>query len=97
MTEFGARVGHTQEAFDRQVVAVDDTLRVLTARPWVAGCAWWTLADYQGADGAKDTGLFTRDRHTAREVRQEIEDQFLSFLSGAGSDVTLHSPAPSRP
>ncbi len=96
ITEFGARAGRNQEVYDRQMVDVDDTIKVLSARPWVAGCTWWTLADYQGAEGVKDTGLFTRDRHTAREARQEIEDQFLNFLSGANPmDTTLRSqPAP---
>ena len=86
ITEFGALAGGDDAAWDRQVIASEDTMQMISARPYVAGCAWWTLADYETPEGVRETGLFSRDRQVARLVQKDLRDQFTAFLGKAGSE-----------
>jgi len=79
--EFGARAGSDASAWDRQVALAEDVGRILSARPWVAGCAWWTLADCQAPEGVRETGVVSRDRHTTRPVERVLQTQFGAFAA----------------
>jgi hypothetical protein len=76
ITEFGALAGSDASTWDRQVAAAQDMLRVFSARPYVSGFAWWSLADYLAPEGVRQTGLVTRDRRTTRPVARLLSDEF---------------------
>lgn len=80
ITEFGALAGGDESAWDRQVAATQDLLRIFTARRHIAGCAWWSFADYLTPEGIRETGLISRDRRVTRPVSRVLGDEFETFL-----------------
>jgi beta-galactosidase len=79
ITEFGALAGSDESAWDRQVAAAQDQMSLFTARRSIAGCAWWSLADYLTPAGIRATGLVTRDRRDTRPVSRVLADEFETF------------------
>jgi len=60
-------------------------MRIFSARPAIAGCAWWSFADYLAPEGVKPTGLVTRDRRVTRLVSRFLTDEFESFQQRGAS------------
>ena len=58
------------------------------ARPYVVGCAWWSLADYLSPAGTRRTGLLTRDRRTTRPVADTLAESFPAFERRGGAEET---------
>ena len=85
ITEFGALAGSDESSWDRQVAAAGDLMRIFSARPAIAGCAWWSFADYLAPEGVKPTGLVTRDRRVTRPVSRLLTDAFESFQQRGAS------------
>jgi len=76
ITEFGVEAGEDAATWRRQARAAQELVRAFGARPFVAGCAWWSLADFQGDEGVRETGLVSRDRRTVRPVLGALREEY---------------------
>jgi len=80
ITEMGVAAGEEAPTFQRQASAARELVRALASRPFVAGWAWWTLADYQGPDGVRESGLMLRDRQATRPVAAALREEYQKLL-----------------
>ena len=76
ITEFSAAGGTGFVAQDLQAMAARRQVRAFFSRPFVAGCAWWSLADYLGPHGTESAGLVSRDRRTPRPVIDALREEY---------------------
>jgi len=76
ITGFGALSGDSQAGWQRQAWIASELVSAFAERPFVTGCAWWSLSDYQTPGGVSDTGLLTRDRRTARRALAALGDAY---------------------
>jgi len=83
ISEMGVAAGADAATAQRQASAARELVRALASRPFVAGWAWWTLADYQSAGGVRETGLMLRDRQATRPVAAALREEYLVPRSAA--------------
>jgi len=78
ITEFSTAGGTDFVAQDLQAMTARRQVRAFFSRPFVAGCAWWSLADYLGPLGVDGQGLVSRDRRTSRPVIEALREEYMA-------------------
>ena len=85
ITEFGALAGVGATGQRQQAWVAEAMVRAFAERPFVAGYAWWTLADYQGPQGLWESGLISADRRNTRLALGELRQQYHALHAGPTS------------
>jgi len=85
ITEFGAVAGVGATGQRQQAWVAEAMVRAFAERPFVAGFAWWTLADYQGPQGLWESGLISADRRNTRLALGELRRQYQALHTGPTS------------
>jgi beta-galactosidase len=83
VTEFGAAAGAEAATAELQAWAARAVVGEFAERPGVAGCVWWSLADYVGAKEVRDSGLVSRDRRTTRPVCGVLREAYQGLYERA--------------
>jgi len=76
VTAFSALTGGSQPGWQQQAWVTRELVAAFAELPFVAGCAWSSLCDYQTPGEVSQTGLLSRDRHRGRPALAALREAY---------------------